>query len=171
MLWNGTRSEQQNEMQVRHRDLALEVEVMGRGIAGPVWSSRVWSPSICVGLSHKSISQGFCALMVILASQIIFLSQWINKTELVRIYHYYYDKSNYASHSNADEYEQALHSVFQCQGSLTAPVRKCPWPTCGQTTLCDEASYFPSSFESGGDRVWEAGWWPHLSSATAFHLL
>ena len=34
------------------------------------------------------ISQGFCALMVILASQIIFLSQQIYGTELVRISHW-----------------------------------------------------------------------------------
>ena len=43
--------------------------------------------------------------MVIFASQSLFLSQWLNRTELVSIYHYYYDKSIYASHSKAEEYE------------------------------------------------------------------
>ena len=32
-------------------------------------------------------------------------SSCINRTELVSIYHYYYDKSIYASHSKAEEYE------------------------------------------------------------------
>ena len=100
---------------------------MGRG--DPCTLSEVpsvWLTRICVGLNHKAISQGFCALMVILASQIIFLSQWINGTELVSIYHGYYDYNICALHSNVEENEQPLHSGFQMPGFLYCSSEEMP---------------------------------------------
>ena len=62
VLWNGTRSEQQNEMQVRHRDLAFGgwSHRQGQSLC-PVRNSRSMTPKyLCWTQSQSYISRLLC---------------------------------------------------------------------------------------------------------------
>ena len=105
MLWNGTRSEQQNEMQVRHRHLAFGCWSHGqRGSLCPVWSSRsITSKYLCWTQSLSYISRLLCPDGYFGKSDHLLVPANI-QTELVGTYHYYYDESICTSHSKGEEY-------------------------------------------------------------------
>ena len=60
---------------------------------------RSLTTTICLGLNQKPESQAYCALLLVLANEIISVIHCVNCNVLVSSYHCYYDNNIYACHS------------------------------------------------------------------------